>query len=138
VASCLHSERGLGSCALWRRSFELMFQVVNRVPGVPGGRCVVAGRSLVCGEVVLCEEPCYHFEGPLARASLLAVAAFDQCEDKSFLQHFVVPERLLDASFEDGENPVGPDSSDVCRLVRGLLEAQGFKFVLVSLADTIA
>jgi hypothetical protein len=89
-----------------------------------GSRFVVAERSFGFGEEILHEEACFHFAGPLARASILAIPAFEKCADQSFLEHFAVPARLLDCSFEDS-NPIGPDSKDVVRVVKDLLEASG-------------
>ncbi len=93
-----------------------------------GYRHVVAARAFVAGEVILDEEPCFYFAGPLARVATLGVAALDAAEDKSFLRHFAVPQRLLGPlTWREQENPIGPDSDDVVRLVRDVLAAAGGK-----------
>ncbi len=101
-----------------------------------GSRFVVATRRFSTGETILSEEPCFHFCGSLARASLLAVAAFDRCVDQSFLRHFALPSQFRDCSFAPlpPELQPGRDAAQAGALVAELLSAPG----AASSADRIA
>ena len=91
-----------------------------------GFRTVVAARAFAADEVILEEEPCFFFAGPLARAATLGMAALDACGNRAFLEHFAVPARLLEQStWAACDNPVGPDGGDVVRVVRDMLAAPG-------------